>query len=1396
MKKNIKVFISCCFIFVLNTQLVRPQHHPLYINEFMASNATAFSDAAGEYDDWIEIYNADSTSTISLEGFYLTDDLKNPKKWAFPAIDIPAREYLLIWADSDVMQDGLHASFKLSQDGEQIGLFDGTAFIDQITFGAQSTDISSGRKQDGAAAWVLFQAPANPPTPGSKNIYTLITGLNPPDFDPPEGFYNGTTTIHLSSKDNAAVIYYTLDGSYPTSSSAKYVSPIPLSVATTIRAIAYKSTASGDTLVSQVTSKCYLLNVENSIPLMNLICDPGEHDYIYNSAAPEELRPAIKAIFKYFDASHLLKGNLPVALSIRGGFSVISPKKSYQLTFSDLDFAYDVFDQTFNYPRFQNFPPSFHSLNLNGMAADYSLIRNYLAFRLLQNAGAIAPQTSFIRLFINGDDRGIYLPLERIDKRFVASRHFAPGDYDIIKTGSVHRCALTLDNENGVDFELKEGDFAAFNQLLHWLDSDDHSFQELGEKIDIASFLYYDLICRFANNKDSYDINYYLFKNREIANSKWMILYWDSDESFGWDNRSDGYWYPYNKVFDQLCQTAEYNFLFQNTLADLINTRWSQAQVSKLVCDLEDALKDDNPADELIWNEVWSDYAAGTIPGFETDPNYNPLSRYKQFDYIKQWVGKRIDYLRYQLWEPGAALLTVAPPLRGKGSIQVNTLCLKTFPWSGVYFNEVPIPITAMPDPGYTFIGWSDSTLPQQPAIMLVLENDYQLAAIFQPDLLHYEIVINEINYNSSNQLDPGDWIELYNPNPVAVDLTGWQLGNEAPGNRFILPTKTIIAPEGYLIVCQKQRDFHTLFPLVTNYIGGLNFGLSNQGDAVMILNPLHDVIDSVRYEVSHPWPVEANGAGATLELLASQLDNTLAQNWQASAGAGSPGKPTLALPVVKRLVATDSSGSNLVAHSRNVLIKMEGDDFDGNIARWLITESETLPTRQDFVLMSAPTSYHIQGNEGNVTLFGWLLDNDSQISRLTDTSRANILLVLRHDRFSIAGKATYLQNNKAIPALEIRLTESNIVMKDTTDGSGSFYFHDLYPGTVRLEATRNGDARDAVSCADALLIMYHLGNMLKLSRDAMQAADATEDGKISEADVQAILHFIAYDLQHSMAAGKWRTIPRDTTYLLDANAITNFQGYVSGDANLNWDLAGELGNDSLTSEDSIDIIVQSYDATANNKQVVHAPIVIRPKDESIQSLRFSLHYDPRVLQFSSFQKSASLDKFVVVVNAEEPGKLHVALAGIEGIKSDKVLFEFSFSSEWSANTITELKLVDVTANDLIVKNILNGKIYLSSPDAELAPLKYELFQNYPNPFNQDTHIVFQIPHAGQVQLVVFNVNGEKIKTLLNEIKPAGKYRIAWDGKTDHGTETATGIYILRMQTERFRSDRKIMLLK
>lgn len=140
-------------------------NYQLYINEFMADNETTIADEHGNYDDWIELYNPEDVA-VWLGNKYMTDDLTEPNKWQMPDAYIDAKGFILVWADDEPDEGPFHATFKLSKDGEEIGLFNDTQqTIDEIVFGEQSADISYGREMDGAGTWIFFTQP----TPLARN---------------------------------------------------------------------------------------------------------------------------------------------------------------------------------------------------------------------------------------------------------------------------------------------------------------------------------------------------------------------------------------------------------------------------------------------------------------------------------------------------------------------------------------------------------------------------------------------------------------------------------------------------------------------------------------------------------------------------------------------------------------------------------------------------------------------------------------------------------------------------------------------------------------------------------------------------------------------------------------------------------------------------------------------------------------------------------------------------------------------------------------------------------------------------------------------------------------------------------------------------------------------------
>ena len=137
------------------------------INEWMAANQSTLREPiSGRFEDWIELYNSGSKA-VQLDGWSLTDeaDLSNP--WPFPSgIKIEPKGFLIVWADGQTLTGGVHASFKLSAQGETLTLLGANhEIVDRVAFGGQLPDTSQGRSPDGGATLATLTSS----TPGSSN---------------------------------------------------------------------------------------------------------------------------------------------------------------------------------------------------------------------------------------------------------------------------------------------------------------------------------------------------------------------------------------------------------------------------------------------------------------------------------------------------------------------------------------------------------------------------------------------------------------------------------------------------------------------------------------------------------------------------------------------------------------------------------------------------------------------------------------------------------------------------------------------------------------------------------------------------------------------------------------------------------------------------------------------------------------------------------------------------------------------------------------------------------------------------------------------------------------------------------------------------------------------------
>ncbi|MEO0515626.1 MAG: CotH kinase family protein [Planctomycetota bacterium] len=151
---------------------------PIYINEVISTNNTIIADEAGQFEDFIELYNA-GPETVDLSGMWLSDDPGTPREWRIPdGTTIPAGGYIIIWADNDPADGPLHATFGLSSGGETVALFhnddNNVVLIDTLTFPALNADESWGRFPDGADNTQAFCA-VTPAAPNDNDDTCFIT---------------------------------------------------------------------------------------------------------------------------------------------------------------------------------------------------------------------------------------------------------------------------------------------------------------------------------------------------------------------------------------------------------------------------------------------------------------------------------------------------------------------------------------------------------------------------------------------------------------------------------------------------------------------------------------------------------------------------------------------------------------------------------------------------------------------------------------------------------------------------------------------------------------------------------------------------------------------------------------------------------------------------------------------------------------------------------------------------------------------------------------------------------------------------------------------------------------------------------------------------------------------
>lgn len=799
----------------------------------------------------------------------------------------------------------LHTNFKLSAQGESVYLTRPDSILaDSITFGEIPTDYSYGRQPDGDSTCYYFAES----TPGSSNTTSGYRQFaEEPFFITNSGFYDTPISVTIEEPDSGYVIYYTLDGSEPDSQSFVYSEPIYIDSTTVVRAI----TSGNGILPSRIVTKNYLINADTELSVICLTSDPynfwDEVYGIYVLGEPgtyETSNPYWGANFhedwerpvhiEFFEDDDSFGFAMDGGVKMFGAWSRARPQKSMAI-FARGRYGYSDID----YPLFENRPfTQYKSFILRNAANDWG--RTQFTDGMIQTlAEPLDMEHQAYRpcvVYINGEYFSFLNMREKINEDFLAMYHDVdPDSVDILEL-------------NGVPVE---GSSDHYDNLYNYIDTHDMSIEAnynyVETQMDIDNFIEYHVFQIYIDNRD-WPGNNIKFWRPQKADGRWRWILYDTEWGFGIDAYNGGNAYEYNTLafalepsgpswpnppwatlfLRKLLENESFRNKFINQFADQINTIFESGHVLDVIDSLAAAIENEIPLFFEKWRQSYPDFSPQRLGWGSYEDWYYYTQIMREFAQYRPSFMQQFVIDEFELTGVGNLTLTLND--ESFGTIHINSIQPEKFPWTGEYFRGVPVEVKAFPAPGYIFTGWTGSVFSDEKELSFEITANSTLNAHFEKNPLPSQLVINEINYNSADNFDPEDWIEIFYSGDDNLNISGWICKDERDTNDFYIPDGTILESGDYYILCRDTSLFKSSFPGVDNIIGNLNFGLNGHSDMVRICDSDGYLIDSVAYSDSAPWPTGADGLGPTLELLNPSLDNANADNWAASEGHGTPG--------------------------------------------------------------------------------------------------------------------------------------------------------------------------------------------------------------------------------------------------------------------------------------------------------------------------------------------------------------------------------------------------------------------------------------------------------------------------------------------------------------------------
>jgi hypothetical protein len=701
------------------------------INEFMASNNATYADESNEFEDWVEIHNY-GDDAVDLNGMYVSDDAANPLKFQLTAsgseLVMPSNTFLILWADDDESDGANHLNFKLSAGGESIILTGSDqVLIDQYHFGVQTTDISEGLVP-GTSDWNFYTLP----TPNSVNGTTGLSDKLPePEVSVAGGLYRTSQSISINYPDNNATLHYTTDGKVPEETDDVWSNGLSVSATTTLRVKAFRS----GYLPSNTATHTYVFDENFTLDIISIQSDPASFfgaSGIYDnegSGLEKEIH------LEYFKAT----GEL--AFEVNAGIKIHSAKghsqKSLRLytrpEYGDNEINYKIFDDK-NVDIFKRL--ILRNGSNDSQTKSLTHFRDGMYHQLFRDATNSKLYSAYrpVHVYLNGLYWGIYNLRERQDK-YYTKYNFGHENVDLLERtmdtpSRTNAIAGSFDEYNVIDNFIKNNDMSI-----------DANYQIVKDNFDIESYIDYYAFGIFSGNRDWIENNTKWWKPKE-AGHKWQWIMWDVEFGLGTYNVDNGQpefdsyymsiwwggWGPkpgtLTYVLRNLVTNKEFREQFANRYADLMNTTLKEENFVQKIDEAQAVLAPDFDKQIARWGKSTSTWN-GAIKTFRDYVNARP-------EHCRQHVINRtLSLYTDSTYKDTVQTIYVDVQPTGAGKIKINTIKPDTYPWNGIYFNSVPIQVTAIPNPGYQFSHWSEDTI-NADWFSLMLLNDATFTAFFE----------------------------------------------------------------------------------------------------------------------------------------------------------------------------------------------------------------------------------------------------------------------------------------------------------------------------------------------------------------------------------------------------------------------------------------------------------------------------------------------------------------------------------------------------------------------------------------------------------------------------------------------------------------------------------------